>query len=266
MSDADFSECLIYWYSGTGNSYLIAEKIAQTFSDLGYPTQMVQIREGLIAEIPENVILGFVFPIAVCGTYPFIWEFVESIPLGKNKVFMADTLAGYSGGIKGPLGKTLKKKGYQTIGAIEIIMPENFPPGKTLSKKILARIEPGVAEAERFVRELLEGKTVWEDIPIFSTFLGLICRLKAPWKFLRKIFSFKISHKKCVKCGLCARLCPVGNFNFIEGAFPIILNNCQTCMRCVAYCPSGAVLTKHGHGQSYKIASVEKLLSHKKKI
>lgn len=200
---------------------------------------------------------------AVAGTYPFIWDFFSRFPPGKNKVFMADTLGGYSGGIKGPLAKCLRAKGFSPVGAAEIIMPENFPPGRELSPKILSRVDPGIAAAERFVEELLSGMAKWDDIPYLSGILGLVCRFKAPWQTMRRIFSLKIVPEKCIKCGLCIKLCPVGNFLPSSSGVPITLKKCQTCMRCIAYCPAKAIITRHGKGQSYKAVNVENLLSDK---
>jgi hypothetical protein len=49
------------------------------------------------------------FPVAAQGTYPFVWDFIKSLPQANSTpIFMVDTLAMYSGGIVGPVKKLLK--------------------------------------------------------------------------------------------------------------------------------------------------------------
>ncbi|MFZ5950960.1 MAG: EFR1 family ferrodoxin, partial [Candidatus Rifleibacteriota bacterium] len=237
MQSADKKNCIIYWYSGTGNSFLIAERIAQRLAEHQYVVELVQIRCDTVAQIPESTLVGLVFPIAVSGTYPFIWDFFERLPESKNNsIFMADTLGGYSGGIKGPLAKCLRKKGYDTIAALEFVMPENFPPGRKPDKnRDDLRISKALSEADLFVSRMLQNQEKWGDIPVFSSILGLFCRTRAPWTTMRKIFAWKIDPEKCSRCGLCIRLCPVKNIEKGSLGLPKFLKNCQTCMRCVAF-------------------------------
>lgn len=60
--------------------------------------------------------IGLAFPVAVQSTYPFVWQFIRNLPEAKGTpVFMVDTLAGFSGGIVGPL----KGKVFPAISARE---------------------------------------------------------------------------------------------------------------------------------------------------
>lgn len=267
MADSGRRECLIFWYSGTGNSYLIAEKLAQTISGAGIPVTLVQIKKGLRAEIPVDALIGLVFPVAAAGTYPFIWDFFESLPPAENQVFMVDTLGAYSGGIKGPLAKCLKEKGYQPLAAAEIIMPENFPPGRKYNEEDNRnRVAKGLDQIAPFVEKLLAGEGQWHDVPVFSALLGLMCRFRAPWSTMRKIFSFRVEQKSCTKCGLCLKLCPIGNIETDKNGFARLKDGCQSCMRCVACCPARAILSKRGNGMDYRAVNAEKLLCDKRKF
>lgn len=257
----DFKSARIFWYSGTGNSYIVAVQAAQTLVAAGIKTRMIQINSALQPEFSADDLLGFVFPIAVAGTYPFIWDFFSRLPAAKNPVFMLDTLGGYSGGIKGPLAKHLMRKGYKPVGAEEIIMPENFPPGREITAAGRARIEPGLQKAEKFVQSLLDNSAQWNDVPFWSDLLGVVCRFKAPWSTMRRIFSLRINAEKCIKCGLCVKLCPVNNISGGEKSVPVIDNGCQSCMRCIAFCPVGAITTRGGSGQKLKSCNVDELLA-----
>lgn len=257
----NFKSVRIFWYSGTGNSFVVAEKIANTFATAGVETNIVQINSTLHPEIAPGELIGLVFPVAAAGTYPFIWEFFNRLPRANNLVFMADTLGSYSGGIKGPLAKVLRQKGYQPYGAIEIKMPTNFPPGREITENSLKLIAPGLEKAKEFAKTLLDGTARWSDIPVWSAMLGAVCRLTSPWKLMRKVFKLRIDPDKCTKCGLCVQLCPVINFHQENGGIPMIKNLCQSCMRCIAFCPVGAITTKAGKRMELKSCNVDELLA-----
>ena len=48
---------------------------------------------------------------------------------------------------------------------------------------------------------------------------------------------------KCVKCGLCARLCPMGSIDFED--FSNVVGKCIKCCACVKKCPMGAKYFDH---------------------
>ena len=44
----------------------------------------------------------------------------------------------------------------------------------------------------------------------------------------------------CIACGQCAKLCPRGNIEIINGR-AVIGNNCAGCMSCIEFCPQRAI-------------------------
>jgi uncharacterized Fe-S center protein len=51
----------------------------------------------------------------------------------------------------------------------------------------------------------------------------------------------QIHGSKCVKCGLCVRICPVGAIEKKEKAYCILKDKCIGCAQCISVCPTGAV-------------------------
>ncbi len=91
-----------------------------------------------------NNTIGVGFPVAQQGTYPFVWNFIQSLPDTKNTdIFIVDTLFAYSGGVIGPIKRILKRKGYNTIGAKEILMSNNMLPKKIDTDKNKVKIKKG---------------------------------------------------------------------------------------------------------------------------
>jgi ferredoxin len=52
-------------------------------------------------------------------------------------------------------------------------------------------------------------------------------------------FGFHLS-RKCDSCGICAKVCPVGNIKIISGG-PSWQGKCETCYACYQWCPKNAI-------------------------
>ena len=236
-----------YYFSGTGNTLLAVKKMAEVFEKNGIKISLNNIENTNPQMINKNHTIGLAFPVAGFSTYPFIWDFIKAMPNTEGtKIFMVDTLAGFSGGIVTPLKKVLKKKGYETIGAIEIIMPSNifyiYP-----DKINTVIVKNGLKKAEEYAREIISEKSKWKTLFIFSDVFYIFYQqvVRKSWlnKWNQKWFGFKVDKNKCTKCGICARLCPVKNISqpsTIEG-FPIFGATCNFCMRCLSLCPHKAI-------------------------
>ena len=127
----------LYYFSGTGNTLLVAKKMKEVFEKNNVQVSLKKIKDTDPTKINTNNTIGLAFPVAAQGTYQFIWEWIKRMPnvestgketeyTNETDVFMIDTMGLYSGGIVGPVRKILTKKGYKPIGAKEIIMPNNF--------------------------------------------------------------------------------------------------------------------------------------------
>ncbi len=118
---------VIFWFSGTGNSLLVAKKVRDIYVEHGHSVSFIEIRAALQVDLSHYDTVGLIFPVAGQGTYPFVWEFIENLPNGEGKdIFMIDTMGAVSGGIVGPVKRIVSKKKFNPIGALEVVMPNNF--------------------------------------------------------------------------------------------------------------------------------------------
>lgn len=254
-----------YFFSGTGNTFLVVDKMRETFEKKGIKVNIHRIEDSNPDEVNTEHTIGLGFPIAELSTYDFVWKFIKSLPQtsANTDIFMVDTLAGFSGGIIGQLREIVKKKGYNPIGAKEIIMPPNFLYIES-EEASNHKIGKGLVKAEKYVEDLMDGKSKWGRIPILSSSMYLFSMglLKlTEMKLNQKLLYLNANKEKCNKCGTCVELCPIDNIMMGKDEYPVNLMHCVYCLRCTSFCPKGAIPNKITYkGQTYRAVKAKKLL------
>jgi NAD-dependent dihydropyrimidine dehydrogenase PreA subunit len=250
----------IWFFSGTGNTLRAVRRLQETLERLGVATRRFRLERSVPGQVDLDRVLGLAFPVAVQSTYPFVWDFIRRLPEARGTpVFMLDTLHAFSGGIVGPLRRQLRRKGYAPIGAIEVRMPNNFFPGRSKPGRNERIIEAGLAHVDAFAQHLVTGQARWRRVPVFSDLPWLISTRAGAWPLLRRVLPLAVDGEKCTRCGTCAKLCPVENIA-MEGK-PRFLARCQLCMRCVSFCPTGAIRCPRRRFEPYRAATAAELLN-----
>jgi ferredoxin len=234
----------IYYFTGTGNTYLAAKKIETI---LKYNNCTVKIND-IIKTDPQKINLlntiGIGFPIACWNTFPIVKEFIYNLPQAfGTEVFIFTTMGDSSLKAAANYGNILKNKGYSPIGTNGFLMPNNFIAVQKEEKNIIKR-EKSYKKIEIFTNELVKGTLKIDKTNFFFKFCFAISNFitnKWKGKFFQKIIKFNIVKNKCTKCQLCIKICPVKNITF-KNNYPIFDGQkCQLCMRCISYCPSHAI-------------------------
>jgi len=231
-----------YYYSGTGNTLLVTKEMVKVFEQNTITVHMHRIEETDPGSTRTDTTVGLAFPVAFQSTFPFLWDFFRALPVCKGtEIFMIDTMMSFSGAIVGPLKKLLRRKGYHCIGAKEIIMPSNWFPKTINNKKNEEKVIKGMEQARTYALDLIHGRSVWRRAPVLSDLLYRLCCNSYMMRNVNTAPGRRIAvdRDKCTSCGLCSRLCPIGNITMNEN--PRWSDKCQTCMRCLCFCPEGAV-------------------------
>lgn len=252
-----------YYFSGTGNTLLVVKEMSKFFMRNKIEVKLNRIEKSNPKEIEQDGLLGFAFPVAMQSTYAFIWDFFENLKISENntEVFMVDTMAGFSGGIVGSLKKLLQQKGYKPIAAKEIIMPKNYYFKTYNSEKNTNKIAKGLIEAKKFAHDIVFEHAKWRRIPLFSNMLSRVSRSEKAMGFVRNQYKLYVDSNRCLKCGLCYKLCPVDNIS--DSAIPEIHDNCQMCVRCISFCPTQAIAIEKKPFVQYQAVKSGELLKPK---
>ncbi|MBC3798652.1 EFR1 family ferrodoxin, partial [Acetobacterium tundrae] len=49
----------------------------------------------------------------------------------------------------------------------------------------------------------------------------------------------------CIGCGICKKVCPVGNVDLDDNNKPYFKHHCEQCVACIQYCPKKAINYKN---------------------
>ena len=272
---------MIFYFSGTGNTKWAASKLAAaTREDLISiaPYMRADDSSHNLAEpfiLKENERLGFVFPVHGWRVPKLVREFISKMKIlressdatAENKAKADDGLknrpfaycvctAGDSIGLTiENLNKVISQNpSLQALGITEVsssyslIMPESYiglpfmdvdPKEREIRKKENAAQELAVVCEEIFDRKEGINRLVKGPIPWFFT--------KVVGGFFENVLitdkRFHVEKDRCVKCGICANVCPVGDIKGGHGEYPVWLHHkdCLTCFTCYHHCPHHAI-------------------------
>ena len=272
---------MIFYFSGTGNTKWAASKLAAaTREDLISiaPYMRADDSSHNLAEpfiLKENERLGFVFPVHGWRVPKLVREFISKMKIlrepsdatGGNKAKADDCLknrpfaycvctAGDSIGLTiENLNEVISQNpSLQALGITEVsssyslIMPESYiglpfmdvdPKEREIRKKENAAQELAVVCEEIFDRKEGISRLVKGPIPWFFT--------KVVGGFFEKVLitdkRFHVEKDRCVKCGICANVCPVVDIKGGHGEYPVWLHHkdCLTCFTCYHHCPHHAI-------------------------
>jgi ferredoxin len=244
-SEPRLSGIAIHVFSGTGNTLLATRGMAEVFESAGIAVEFHRMPEEPWTTPPAGYAILFAFPVYEQSAPLFIQNYIAEIPVLETptKTYVLTTMAGFSGFVKTPVGRLLEKRGFVSTGIREIVMPSNFilHSASEKNKTILKR---GLREAAEFAENIIAGNAEWQRPSMLNATAYPPVKLCA--KIFSKIFSKFKATDKCVGCGLCAELCPVGNIEMADDG-PRWNGKCALCLRCVSFCPENAIRSKFGN-------------------
>ncbi len=232
---------MILYFSGTGNSRYIAERIARANSE-----EMISINDKIknndTSAITVQGKLVFVVPTYAWRIPNVVRDWIRKTEfIGANQVWFVMN-CGSEIGNAGKYNKNLcEEKSFTYMGTAQIVMPENYiamfdAPEAEEAKEIISKAEPFVDDVAKMIAE---GKA----FPVLRTKLSDKLKsgpiYKMFYAFCVKADDFA-ADERCIGCGKCEKLCPMNNIK-IEDGKPVWGKACTHCMACICYCPTKAV-------------------------
>lgn len=246
---------MIFYFSGCGNSHFVATGLARLTGDTLKKIDPLDTDPSLT--IRHDEALGIVCPVYAWSVPRLVSDYLRRLRCDTKPSFcyLACTCGDNVGKTPERLDKLLHVRGWQLDAAFGFVMPETYInlPGFNLDtpekeqskidtvKQRLPEVSEKIIKRERII-DVVRGKMPWFNSYVLnSLFYGLLITDK---KF--------IVSDRCISCGLCAEVCPLGNITMTgdyanpqssvkQGLRPLWHGNCTNCMACYHHCPNNAI-------------------------
>ena len=236
---------MIFYFSGTGNSKYIAQRIADAVGG-----GILPVASHTPYAIPDNgESIGLVFPVYFWGIPTAAVEFLSALQIkGIHYFYLVLNCGGSTGDASGMAEKLLGRK-FDAIFSVQ--MPDTYAPMFNVSdaqrnQSILDKAEPAIDAIIQLVKERKEGN--------FDRHRGggrLYTATMYPSYKRKTTKKFSIL-SSCVGCGKCAEVCPDDVISLHGGKPHWREGHCNLCFACLHHCPQHAILYgkgSHKHGQ-----------------
>lgn len=255
---------MILFYSGCGNSRLIAEKLAVELGERLIFIPDAQHADEFSFQLEPGEALGFIWPVYCWAPPQLVLDYISSLKVtGASYIYTVMTYGDTAGLSEKVFRKALEKTGLHLDSAYGVQMPETYvnmgdmalDDMEVAARKVSAaltsipRIAAMVKGKER-LSEVTVGPKPWLRTNIIKPFFYKALVTDRKW----------VLGDDCAGCGKCADVCPLKNIIMKEGR-PQWQGHCTTCEACYHACPKNAIQfgkVTQGKGQY----SLEAVLRH----
>lgn len=237
---------VIYYFSGTRNTEIVANMVRETFYKHGHKISLFRMEDILKGNFnidhQEFDLIGIGCPIIGYGTPPIVYNFIRHLPKeNSKKVFIFRTAGGVAPinyNASKLMARKLDKKGYKVFHERVFSISSNWVI--RYDDLIIRQLyEATNRKVEIMCKELIHGKHQVLKTGIRLRILMELASYIFP-QILRFVGKDLMINKSCSDCGLCIKICPSNNIYRKKGRIRFKLA-CNSCMRCVYACPKLAI-------------------------
>ncbi|MFC0904939.1 EFR1 family ferrodoxin [Clostridium sp. MT-14] len=229
---------MIYYFSATGNSKWVAQRLAEKTDDIAMSmTDMVRTKEAP-ASIGEHDILGIVFPVYAWSTPKYVTDFVKQIRVHRNAfVYAVATCESETG-----FAFTWLKRHIHVDSCYSVRMPNNYVlSGFDTENEISQHRKIAAAKIEletigdSILKRQKENRILPGALPFLKSFV------------IAPIFRLSRSDKRfhadsnCIGCGKCSAVCPISDIRMEKNRPAWQHRKCMQCCACINRCPAKAI-------------------------
>lgn len=254
---------MIYYFSGSGNSRILAKLIAKNtgrklFSLNKFMKDNCSFHKGrtlldcaqpLPVPSDESEPLVFVHPTYGWRQPRLVTSLLAANARqlqGRKLYFVATAGSGFGGSAK-YLRRLCQELAAEYMGLATIVMPENYTAMFAIPDESEANnlIQSGQDKAAGVAQAILSGERIAAD-PELCRFAFLLSSVINPlfYTFFVKSNAF-YADDRCDSCRVCELICPLKNIKMETNKNgelrPHWNDNCTHCMACINHCPTKAI-------------------------
>lgn len=230
---------IVYYYTGTGNSLWTSRLVADHLGDTKlFP--MALMNGDALAEAEA---VGLVFPVHMWGVPGLVLNFLEKLTASPDKYYFAFAVnAGQVSRTLIQLQNHMTSLGLVLSLGFDIVLPSNYIPwgGPGPAEKLAGLYQAAEEKIKKVVPRIAQKQTapvergpLWQRIAFTAVY-------KLTLNMIPKMDGDFWVDEKCNGCGVCEKVCPVGNIVMTAGK-PAWLHRCEQCLACIQWCPQEAV-------------------------
>lgn len=232
---------MILYFSGTGNSEYTAKRIAEYIDD-DCINLFDKLKSKDYSEIKSDKPFVIVTPTYAWQIPHILRDWINSTVFsGNSQIYFVLTCGGEIGNALKYARKLSEDKGFDYMGCVEILMPENYiamfdAPETQQALEIVDTAESDIKATALRIKngEMLNVKGVHLIDRVKSSIVNLIF-----YPVFVHAKKFVVSDK-CIGCARCVTDCVMSNISLVDGK-PVWQDNCTHCMACICRCPVGAI-------------------------
>ena len=232
---------MVLYFTGTGNSRHIAERIAHALNDTLISLND-RIKSGDITPLAVNGRLVLVMPTYAWRIPRIVRDHLLRTELrGARETWFVMDCGGEIGDADKYIRQLCSRKSFDYMGVKQIVMPENYVamfgvPNDEQAARIIEKAQPDIADASETIKA--EKKFAQTRRNAYDKLMSDIVN-PVFYKFFVKADAFT-ANDKCIGCGKCAKMCPLNNIE-LKNSKPVWGKNCTHCMACICLCPTEAI-------------------------
>lgn len=250
MKMSENNKIAICFFSGTGNSFDIAQRLSQALGGASL-YNIATMRDPTVLTQYKRV--GFVFPVYGFTMPNIVNRFLQSMPFNENTFYFAVLTKGaFALGADRRVQQLFKKAGVKLNYIAYVYMPENYILfSKVPSEKIIkTHLENSKQRVADIAQDVLCDKVKRARLTVTDIMFGNIIKnisRKESQQWYKTAKKFTVS-SSCTGCSKCAELCPVNNIT-LSGGKPTFDNRCECCLACIHSCPIQAIQAERTLGK-----------------
>ena len=232
---------MVLYFTGTGNSRHIAERIAHALNDTLISLND-RIKSGDITPLAVNGRLVLVMPTYAWRIPRIVRDHLLRTELrGARETWFVMDCGSEIGNAAKYNQELAAQKALTYMGTAQIVMPENYialfsVPDKQEAKAIVENAKPAIRSIIDCIRNGMEFPAPRNNL--YDRFMSSAVN-PIFYKGIVKADAFTVSDA-CIGCGKCVQLCPLNNIR-LDKDKPVWGSNCTHCMACICYCPKEAI-------------------------